>query len=324
MITRPIAILFGALLAGLFSIGAASAQSDYPSHPVRIIVGQAPGSTVDIAARLIGQWLSERLGQQFIIDNRPGAGQNIGTEAALHSAPDGYTLLASTTANTGNASVYRHLNFNFIRDSEAIAGVLRVPQVVEVNPNVPAKTIAEFIAYAKANPGKIVLASGGNGTTPHLAGELFMAMTGVKMLHVPYRGTTPALNDLIAGQVQVMFDALPPSLGFIKAGQLRALAVTTTTRSPALPDIPTVTETVPGYDVSSWVAIVAPAHTPVEIVTRLNKEINSALADPAMIAKLDALGAAPMAMTPPELDKFIAAETEKWAKVVAFAGVSAE
>jgi tripartite-type tricarboxylate transporter receptor subunit TctC len=324
MTMRSIVILFAALVGGLVSIGAAAAQSDYPSHPVRIIVGQAPGSTVDIAARLIGQWLSEHMGQQFIIDNRPGAGQNIGTEAALHSAPDGYTLLASTTANTGNASVYRHLNFNFIRDAEAIAGVLRVPQVVEINPNVPAKTIAEFIAYGKANPGGIVMASGGNGTTPHLAGELFMAMTGIKMLHVPYRGTTPALSDLIAGQVQVMFDALPPSLGFIRAGQLRALAVTTTKRSPALPDTPTVIETLPGYDVSSWVAIVAPAHTPAEIVARLNKEINSALADPAMIAKLDDLGATSMAMTPAELEKFIVDETQKWAKVVETAGISAE
>jgi tripartite-type tricarboxylate transporter receptor subunit TctC len=324
MITRRIGVLFAALFAGMASVGAASAQSDYPSHPVRIIVGQAPGSTVDIAARLIGQWLSQRFGQQFIIDNRPGAGQNIGTEAALHSAPDGYTLLASTTANTGNASVYRHLNFNFIRDAEAIAGVLRVPQVVEINPNVPAKTIAEFVAYAKANPGGLVMASGGNGTTPHLAGELFMAMTGIKLLHVPYRGTTPALNDLIAGQVQVMFDALPPSLGFIRAGQLRALAVTTTKRSPALPDVPTVTETVPGYDVSSWVGIVAPAHTPPDIVALLNKEINGALADPAMIAKLNDLGATSMAMTPQEFEKFIVAETQKWAKVVESAGISAE
>jgi tripartite-type tricarboxylate transporter receptor subunit TctC len=321
---RRIALPFAALFAGLVSIGTAAAQSDYPSHPVRIIVGQAPGSTVDIAARLIGQWLSQRFGQQFIIDNRPGAGQNIGTEAALHAAPDGYTLLASTTANTGNAPVYRHLNFDFIRDAEAVAGILRVPNVVEVNPKVPAKTIAEFIAYCKANPGAIVLASGGNGTTPHLAGELFMAMTGIKMLHVPYRGTTPALNDLIAGQVQVMFDALPPSLGFIKAGQLRALAVTTTKRSPALPDVPTVSETVAGYDVSSWTGMVAPAHTPPAIVARLNTEINGALADLAIVAKLNDLGAAPMAMTPEEFGKFIVDETQKWAKVVEFAGVHAE
>ena len=324
MTMRAIAVLFIALVAGMISVGTASAQSDYPSHPVRIIVGQAPGSTVDIAARLIGQRLSERFGQQFIIDNRPGAGQNIGTEAALHAAPDGYTLLASTTANTGNASVYRNLNFNFIRDAQAIAGVLRVPQVVEINPNVPAKTIAEFVGYAKANPGGVVMASGGNGTTPHLAGELFMAMTGIKLLHVPYRGTTPALNDLIAGQVQVMFDALPPSLGFIRAGQLRALAVTTTKRSPAVPDVPTVSETVPGYDVSSWVGIVAPAHTPPAIVALLNKEINGALADPAMIAKLNDLGAASMAMTPEEFEKFIVDETQKWAKVVEFAGIGAE
>ncbi|HEX4408596.1 MAG TPA: tripartite tricarboxylate transporter substrate binding protein [Xanthobacteraceae bacterium] len=320
MIARCIAVLF----AGALSIAPAAAQSDYPSHPVRIIAGQAPGSTVDIAARLIGQWLSQHLGQQFIVDNRPGAGQNIGTEAALHSPPDGYTLLATTTANTGNASVYRHLNFDFIRDSAAVAGILRVPNVVEVNPGVPAKTIAEFIAYGKANPGKIVLASGGNGTTPHLAGELFMAMTGIKMLHVAYRGTTPALNDLIGGQVQVMFDALPPSIGFIKGGQLRALAVTTTSRSPALPDIPTVSETVPGYDVSSWTGMVAPAGTPPEIVARLNKEINAALADPEIVAKLNNLGSTPMPMTPAAFGKFIVDETAKWAKVVKSAGIQSE
>jgi tripartite-type tricarboxylate transporter receptor subunit TctC len=313
-----------ALFVGILLIGPAAAQSDYPTHPVRIIVGQAPGSTVDIAARLIGNWLSQRLGQQFIVDNRPGAGQNIGTEAALHSAPDGYTLLAATTANTGNASVYRHLNFDFIRDSAAVAGILRVPNVVEINPNVPAKTIAEFIAYCKTKPGGVVLASGGNGTTPHLAGELFMAMTGIKLLHVPYRGTTPALNDLLAGQVQVMFDALPPSLGFIRDGQLRALAVTTTKRSPALPGVPTVSETIPGYDVSSWTGIVAPADTPADIVSRLNKEINSALADPAIVARLNDLGSAPMAMTPAEFEKLIADETKKWAKVVEFAGIGAE
>ena len=320
MIMRIITLLVGSLLL----LGQAAAQSSYPSRPVRIIVSQAPESTVDIAARLIGQWLSQRLGQQFIVDNRPGAGQNIGTEAALHSPPDGYTLLAATTANTGNASVYSNLKFNFIRDSAPVAGILRVPNVVEVNPSVPAKTIAEFIAYGKANPDKIVLASGGNGTTPHLAGELFMVMTGIKMLHVPYRGTTPALNDLLSGQVQVMFDALPPSLGFIKGGQLRALAVTTAKRSPALPDVWTVNETVPGYDVSSWTGVVAPANTPAEVIARLNKEINSALADPNIIAKLTDLGAAPMAMTPVEFGKFITDETEKWAKVVKFAGIKAE
>ena len=316
--------VFTALFAIALSLGAAAAQSDYPSHPVRIVVGQAPGSTVDIASRLIGQWLSQRLGQQFIVDNRPGAGQNIGTEVALHSAPDGYTLLGATTANTGNASVYRRLNFDFIHDSEAAAGILRVPNVIEVNPAVPAKTVAEFIAYAKANPGKLVLASGGIGTTPHLAGELFMAMTGIKLLHVPYRGTTPALNDLLAGQVQVMFDALPPSVGLIKDGRLRALAVTAATRSPTFPDLPTVSETVPGYDVSSWTGIVAPAGTPADIVIRLNQEINGALADPTIIARLKELGAAPMIMTPAEFEKLITDETKKWAKVVKDAGIQAE
>lgn len=320
MIMRLLTILF----AGMLSIGPAAAQVDYPSHPVRIIVGQAPGSTVDIAARLIGHWLSQRLGQQFVVENHPGAGQNIGTEVALHSAPDGYTLLAATTANTGNASVYPHLDFNFIRDSEAVAGILRVPNVVEVNPDVPAQTIAEFIAYGKANPGRIIMGSGGNGTTPHLAGELFMAMTGIKLLHVPYRGTTPALNDLLADRVQVMFDALPPSLGFIKSGQLRALAVTTKTRSPELPTVRTVSETVPGYDVSSWTGMVAPAGTPSSIVKRLNKEINSALAEPTFIANLKELGATPMVMTSAEFEKLITDETEKWAEVVKFAGIRPE
>jgi tripartite-type tricarboxylate transporter receptor subunit TctC len=320
MIKRILVSWFACLL----SLGHAAAQSDYPSHPVRIIVGQAPGSTVDLAARLIGQWLSQRLGQQFIVVNRPGAGQNAGTGAALHSPPDGYTLLAATTANCGNASVYRNLNFDFIRDSAAVAGILKAPNVVEVNPAVPAKTIAEFISYGKANPGKIILASGGVGTTPHLAGELFMAMTGIKMLHVPYRGTTPALSDLIAGRVQVMFDALPPSVGYIKAGQLRALAVTTTTRAPALPNVPTVSDTVPGYDVSSWTGLVAPANTPPAVIARLNAEINDALADPAIIAKLKAFGATPMVMTSSGFEKLIVDETAKWAKVVKFAGIHAE
>jgi tripartite-type tricarboxylate transporter receptor subunit TctC len=315
---------FAALFALVISLGPVAAQSDYPAHPVRIVVGQTPGSTVDIATRLIGEWLSQHFRQQFIVDNRPGAGQNIGTEVALHSAPDGYTLLGATTANTGNASVYRHLNFDFIRDSAAVAGILRVPNIIEVNPTLPAKTVAEFIAYAKANPGKLVLASGGIGTTPHLAGELFMAMTGTQLLHVPYRGTTPALNDLLAGQVQVMFDALPPSVGLIEGGRLRALAVTTATRSPTFPDLPTVSETVSGYDVSSWTGLVAPAGTPADIVIRLNNEINVALADPTIVARLKELGATPMIMTPAEFEKLITDETKKWAKVVKDAGIQAE
>jgi tripartite-type tricarboxylate transporter receptor subunit TctC len=312
------------LVAGLVAFATPAVAENYPSRPVRIIVGQAAGSTADIAARLMGQWLSERLGQQFIIDNRPGAGQNIGAEAAIHSAPDGYTLLLSTTANATNTTLYDNLSFNFIRDTTPVGGVLWSPNVMEVNPAIPAKTVFDFIAYAKANPGKISFASGGIGTTPHLAGELFMMMTGVKMLHVSYRGTTPALADLIGGQVQVMFDALPPSIGYIKQGTLRALAITSATSSPSLPDLPTLGSSVPGYAVMSWAALVAPAQTPADIVTTLNKEINEGLADPALDDKLARLGALPMVMTPAELGKLIADDTAKWAKVIKSAGIKAE
>jgi tripartite-type tricarboxylate transporter receptor subunit TctC len=293
----------------------------YPTRPVRIIVGQAAGSTPDIVARLMGQWLSERLGQQFIIDNRPGAGQNIGAEAVVHAPPDGYTLLYSTAANATNATLYDKLSFDFIRDTAPIAGCIQVPNVMEVTPSVPAKSVPEFIAYAKANPSKINMASSGNGTSPHLAGELFMLMAGVNMLHVPYRGSTPALTDLLGGRVQVMFDVLPSSIAHIKAGELRALAVTTATRSAALPDVPTVSEFVPGFEVSSWGGLVAPAKMPTEIVIRLNKEINAALADPKIATRLADLGGVTMPMTPSEFGKLIVDETEKWAKVIKSAGI---
>jgi tripartite-type tricarboxylate transporter receptor subunit TctC len=261
----------------------ASAQSN-PTRPVHLVTGFAPGASPDIVARLIGQWLSERLSQPFVIENRSGAGSNIGTEAVVSAPPDGYTLLWATSANAINATLYENLHFNFVRDTAPIAGGIRVPNVMEVNPSVPANTVPEFIAYAKANPGKINMASGGNGTTIHLAGELFKMMTDVDMLHVPYRGSPQALTDLIGGQMRVMFDVMPQSIEHIKARELRALAVTTAARSAALPNIPTVGEFVPGYEASSWHGLVAPAKTPAEIVDRLNKEINAALADPKMKA----------------------------------------
>ncbi len=297
---------------------------DYPVRPVRWIVGYPPGGTTDILARLIGQYLSEKLGQQFIVENKPGAGNNIATEAVVHATPDGYTVLLVNPANGINTSLYKKLSFNFPRDIAPVAGIARVPNVMEVNPNVPAKTVAEFIAYAKANPGKVNLASSGNGTSVHLSGELFMAMTGVKLTHVPYRGSAPALTDMIAGQVQVLFDNLPSSIEHIKAGKLRALAVTTEKRSDALPDVPTVAETVPGYEASAWFGMGAPKGTPPEVIAVLNKAINEALADPHMKARLADLGGAPMAGTPEAFGKIIVDETEKWRKVVEFAGASVD
>src|SRR6202453_1312269 len=261
------------------------AQS-YPSRPVRIIVGYAPGGTTDFSARLIGQWLSERLGQPFIVENRPGAGSNVATEGTVRASADGYTLLLASISNAINATLYDNLNFNFVRDIAPVAGIIRVPNVMEVNPSVPAKTVPEFIAYAKANPGKVNFASGGVGSSTHLSGELFKMLTGVSMAHIPYRGTAPAVTDLIAGQVQVMFDNLPGSIEYIRAGVTRALAVTTTARSDALPDLPTVADFVPGYEVSAWFGLGAPKNTPKEIIDRLNEEINAALADTKMKARL--------------------------------------
>jgi tripartite-type tricarboxylate transporter receptor subunit TctC len=307
-------------LAGMLAIGAASA-ADYPTHPVRIIVSYPAGGSTDITARLIGAWLSERLGQQFVIENRPGGGNNIGTEAAIRSTPDGYTLFLVNPANAINTTLYQHLKFNFLKDMAPVAGMIRVPNVMEVHPSVPAKTVAEFIAYAKANPGKINMASSGNGTSIHLSGELFMFMTGVKMLHVPYRGSAPALNDMLSGQVQVMFDNLPSSIGHIKAGKLRALAVTTATRAPALPDVPTVGDTIKGYEASAWFGLGAPVGTPKEIIDKLNKEVNAALQDPKMKERFAALGGSLMPGSPADFGKTIADETEKWAKVVKFAGI---
>jgi tripartite-type tricarboxylate transporter receptor subunit TctC len=296
----------------------------YPSRPVRIIVGFPAGSSGDIVARLMGQWLSDRLGEPFITENRPGAAANIGTEAVVKAPPDGHTLLQVASANAINATLYDKLNFNFIRDIAPVATIMRGPFVMMVNPSVPARTVPEFIAYAKANPGKINFASVGNGTTPHIGGELFKMMTGVNMVHVPYRGSPPVLTDLIAGQVQMSFVALVGNIEHIRAGKLRALAVTTTTRWDELPDVPTVGEFVPGFEASIWIGIGAPRKTPAEIVNRLNKEINAALADPKIKAQITDLGGAVLAGSPADFSKLIADETEKWGKVIRAANIKAE
>src|SRR6478736_3561131 len=317
--------LFAFGMIGLTWAGISDAAGlDYPTRPVRWVVGYPAGGTTDILARLIGQWLSEHLGQQVIIENRPGAGNNIGTEAVINAPPDGYTVLRVNPANGINASLYRKLNFDFIRDIAPVAGLTRVPNVMEVNPAVPAKTVQELIDYAKANPAKVNLASSGHGTSVHLSGELFKMMTGLNLLHVPYRGSAPALTDLISGQVQLMFDNMPSSIEHIRAGKLRALAVTTAVRSPALPDVPTVAETVPGYEASAWFGMGAPKGTPPEIINKLNAQVNAALADPNIQARLADLGGTVMAGTPADFGKVIADETEKWTKVVNAVGISVE
>ena len=312
------------LVAAVLVSGPATAASDYPSRPVRWIVGYPAGGTTDIVARLIGHWLSERLGQQFIIENKPGAGNNIATEAMINSPPDGYTVLLTNPANAINATLYQRLSFNFMRDTAPVAGFMRVPNVMEVNPKVPANSVAEFIAYAKANPGKINWASSGNGTSVHLSGELFKIMTGIDLTHVPYRGSAPALTDMISGTVQVMFDNMPSSLPHIQAGTLRALGVTTAARSDALPNVPTVAETVPGYEASAFFGMSMPKGTPAEVIEKLNKEINAGLADPGVKARLAELGGILMSGTPAQFGQVIAEETEKWAKVIKTGGVSLE
>jgi tripartite-type tricarboxylate transporter receptor subunit TctC len=296
----------------------------YPSRPVRVIVGQAAGSGSDTVARLIGQFLSERLGQQFVIENRPGAAGNIATEGAVRSPPDGYTLLLINSSNTINATLYK-LNFDFIRDIAPISEIATFSFIMEVNPSVPTKTLPEFIAYAKANPGKINMASAGNGSTHHVSGELFKMMASVEMVHVPYRGSPPALTDLLSGQVQVMFDATPSSLPHIRAGKLRPLAVTTATRLEVLPDVPTVGEFVPGYEASSWLGFGAPKNAPAAVVDRLNSEINLAISDAAIRARLLDLGALVLSLSSPaEFGKFIASDTEKWARVIRTANIKPE
>jgi tripartite-type tricarboxylate transporter receptor subunit TctC len=297
----------------------ATAQA-YPTKPVRIIVGFAAGGANDIAARLIGQWLSERLGQPFIIENRPGAGSNIGTELVARAPPDGYTLLIVGVPNAINATLYEKLSFNFIRDIVPVVGILRVPLVMEVHPSVPVHTVPEFIAFAKANPGKINYASAGIGGVTHVAGELFKVLAGVEMRHVPYRGAAPALTDLLGGQIQAMFDIMPSSIEYIRAGKLRALGVTTAARSAALPDLPTVDSFVPAYEASAWLGVGAPRNTPADIVDKLNKEINSGLSDPKMKVRFADLGATVLAGSRADFGKLIVDETEKWAKVVKLSG----
>ena len=319
-ILRFTAILLFTALAG---IGSAFAL-DYPTKPVKWVVPYPPGGTTDVLARIIAQWLSEKMGQQFIIENKPGAGNNIGVEAVVNAAPDGYTMLLVNPANGINATLYKNLNYNFIRDITPVAGLVRTPNVMEVTNSVPAKNVAEFIAYCKANPGKVNMASSGSGTSVHLSGELFKSMTGCEMLHVPYKGAGPALADLIGGQVHVLFDNLPSSIGHIKGGKIRALAVTSGQPEPSLPGVPTVGETVPGYEATAWFGIGMPKGTPREIIDKVNAEVNRALADPKMHERLAELGGKPISGTPEDFGKVIAAETAKWEKVVNSSGAKVE
>ena len=299
--------------------------ADYPTKAVRWVVGYVPAGSTDILARLMGAYLTEKLHQQFIIENKPGAGNNIATEYVINSPPDGYTVYLVNPANGINASLYKKLPFNFVRDMAPVGGIMRVPNVMIVNPNMPVKTVAEYITYAKANPDKVNLISSGNGTSVHLSGELFMAMTGVKMTHVPYKGSNPALTDLVSGQVQgVMFDNMPSCLPLVKGGKLRALAVTTDVRSPKLPDTPTVGDTVKGYEASAWFGMGVPAKTPKDVIATLNKGMNEVLNDPKMKAKIAEMGGMAMHGTPEDFGKIVASETEKWKKVVEFSGASVE
>jgi tripartite-type tricarboxylate transporter receptor subunit TctC len=310
--------------AALPALSRIARANTYPLRPVRWIVGYAPGGGNDIVARLMGQWMSEHLGQPFVIENRPGAATNIATEAVVNAAPDGYTLLFVAPGAAINATLYEKLNFNFIRDIAPIAGIMRVPNVMVVNPSVPAQTVPEFIAYAKANPGKVNMASPGVGTSVHLSGELFKIMTGIDMVHVPYKGSAPSLTDLLGGQVQVTFATMPSSIEYIRTGRLRPLAVTTATRSPELPEVPTVGEFVPGYEVSTWYGVSAPMGTPAEVIDKINKEINAGLANPTMKARLADLGGITMAGSPDDFGKLIADETEKWGKVIRAANIKPE
>jgi tripartite-type tricarboxylate transporter receptor subunit TctC len=310
--------------AALPALSRVSRAQAYPSRPVRIIVGFAAGGAFDIAARLMGQWLSDRLAQPFVIENRPGASTNIATEAVIRAPADGYTLLLSGAVNAVNATLYNNLKFDFMRDIAPVASVIRFPNLLLVNPSFPAKTLAEFIAYAKANPGKINFASPGSGTTQHLAGELLNMMAGVHMLHVPYRGAPTAMTDLISGQVQAVFAPLPPSIELIKAGKLRALGLTTAARSDVLPEVPTVAEVVPGYAAIGWNGVVAPRNSPVDVIEKLNKEIDAGLADPKIKARFAELGGTPLVGSPADFGQLIAEETEKWGKVIKFAGIKAQ
>jgi tripartite-type tricarboxylate transporter receptor subunit TctC len=319
---RSLHFVLATAAASFFSHSASAL--DYPTRPVRLIVPVAAGGGADITARLIGQWLSERLGQQFIVENRPGGGTNIGTEAVAHAGADGYTLLLVNLTHAINATLYEKLNYNFGRDIEPVAAIIGVSNVIEVHPSVPAKTLPEFIAYAKANPGKINMGSAGNGSSSHMAGELFKMMAGVDLLHVPYRGQGPAMTDLLGGQLQVIFATTPGTTEYVRTGKLNALAVTTAQRADALPDVPTVAEFVPGYESSQWYGIGAPKGTPAEIVDKLNREVNGALVDPKMKTRLADVGGTMLPGTPADFAKLIAGEIEKWGRVVKFAGIRAE
>jgi tripartite-type tricarboxylate transporter receptor subunit TctC len=315
---------FAAAAVAAPAVARSAFAQGYPTRSVRLIIGYTPGGSADITARLMGQWLTERMGQPFVVESRPGGGTNIATEAVVRAAPDGYTLLLVAPANAINATLYEKLNYDFIRDTTPIAGLIRFPNVMEVNPAVPAKSVPEFIAYAKANPGKINYASSGNGSTIHMSAELFKMMAGVDLVHVPYRGGAPALTDMLAGQVQVMFDNLPTSLEHIRAGKLRPLAITSTTRAALLPDLPTVADFVPGYESSAWYGVGAPKGTPAEIVDRLNREINAILADPKAKARVAEMGATLITGSPADFGRLVADETEKWGKVVKFADARAD
>ena len=310
--------------AAAFAVPRAGYALDYPTRPVRLIVGFPPGGSADIVTRIVAQALTDRVGQSFIVDNRSGAGSNMGTEAAARSEPDGYTLLSVSVANAINATLYSKLNFDYMRDFEPVASIDIVPNVMDINPSIPANTVPEFIAYAKANQGKISFASGGVGSSPHVAGELFKMMTGVDMVHVPYRGVALATTDLLSGRVQVLFDTLPASIANIRAGKLRALAVTTKARSEALPDVPTMDESVPGYEANSFHGIAAPKGTPREIINALNAHINAVLADPTVKARLADLGGTVLIGTPADFGRFMATEIDKWGKVVKFSGAKQE
>ena len=317
-------LVLGTLALAVAVLPLAAVAQTYPNRSVRVVVPYPAGGTTDILARLFAQHLSETLGQQFLVENKPGGGSNIGTQDVIAAAPDGHTLLVPSPANAINATLYKNLAFDYLRDTVQIAGMARVPNVMEVNPDLPVKTVAEFIAYAKQNPGKINMASSGNGSSIHLSGELFKAITGVDMLHVPYRGSAPALADLVGGQVQVMFDNLPSSMGFIKAGKLRPLGVTTSTSAAALPGVPPISDTVPGYEASSWFGFAAPRGTPAEIVNRLNKEINAALADAKIRARVEELGGIPFPGSAADFTRFVVAETAKWRDVVIKSGATVD
>jgi tripartite-type tricarboxylate transporter receptor subunit TctC len=320
----PLSRIASLALFAALAVAGPTRAADYPTRPVKWVVPDPPAGTTDVLARIVAQWLTEKMGQPFVVENKPGAGNNIGVEAVVNAPPDGYTMLLVNPANGINATLYKNLNYNFMRDIVPVAGLIRAPNVMEVTPSLPVKTVKEFIDHCKANPGKINMASSGSGTSVHLSGELFKSMTGCDMVHVPYKGAGPALTDLMGGTVHVLFDNLPSSIGHIKAGKLRALAVTSEAREPSLPGVPTVAETVPGYEATAWFGIGMPKGTPRDVIDKVNAEINRALADPKMLARLAELGGKPIGGTPEDFGKVIAAETAKWGKVVTSSGAKVE